>query len=69
MFLFLAMYMTHRYSAPLWKSSALAMLNCGAQTDNTLNDHKKVSTMEDVADKTLVAIFQPGGKCTRDFCC
>jgi hypothetical protein len=56
-FLLLAMYMTHKYRAPLWKSSALAVLNCGAQTENTLNNYKKISTMQDVAENTLVTIF------------
>ncbi|PVH93841.1 hypothetical protein DM02DRAFT_661574 [Periconia macrospinosa] len=62
--LFLAMCMTRKYRAPLWKSCALAMMKCGAQSAATFDDCEDVSAMEEVAEKTFIRISKVESKST-----
>lgn len=60
--LVMAMYMTRRYRAPLWKSCALAMLKCGARSADVFEGCEEVSEMEEVAEKSFLSITRAEGK-------
>lgn len=51
-FFFLSVWQTRRLGAPLWKSSAIAVLKCGATLQGFAQDQTRVSEMDTLAKST-----------------
>jgi hypothetical protein len=57
-FLVLTIFQQRHEGLPIWKSSSLAVLKCGAMIDSLLDDHKHVGGMEDKAANSHVSLFE-----------
>ncbi|KAF2443715.1 hypothetical protein P171DRAFT_432901 [Karstenula rhodostoma CBS 690.94] len=61
-FLLLSVVYTRRLSAPLWKSSAVAMLKCGATLKGFARDQNRGSELDKLAELTSFELVRPGDK-------
>ncbi|KAF2473581.1 uncharacterized protein BDR25DRAFT_311809 [Lindgomyces ingoldianus] len=56
-FLFITIFYSYQHRLPLWKSSSLSVLKCGAQMGDILKDEETVSDMEDKAENTYIGLM------------
>ena len=58
-FFLLSVWSTRRLDAPLWKSSAVAILKCGATLEGFAQDQTRVSELDALAKSTSFELIGP----------